>query len=352
MGSLVFLNSHRAKSGRVDDRELPKAYVHLARFFSCGPIDRTGTLDMNVDYQVLQPIPEERTDESFGEVCRQVAADLIAEAVTNDQRIDVAWSGGIDSTVALVALMAGLEQRGELRRLRVMVSTAAIDEYPWFHQNVIMPRLATRALARTLPEALADNAITVTGEHGDQLFGSDKLERFVRAGTAQMPYRHVMPFYMAEVLRSEKKAAALMEYLAPQIASAPVPIETTFDFMWWCNFSLKWQQVNLRIPVFRGGEVGGLRQQVRHFFADARFQAWALSNSQVRKVRDWRAYKLDAKRVVLDATGDFEYFTHKEKAPSLKNVIVDRRKQGNERYRVHMYDDYQVRLETFERKDF
>ena len=66
---------------------------------------------------------------------------------------------------------------------------------------------------------------------------------------------------------------------------------------------------------------------------------------------DWRAYKLEAKKVILDATGDFDYFTSKEKAPSLKHVLIDRIKQGNTRYRVHMREDFEVHVEEFEKAE-
>ncbi|HJL15342.1 MAG TPA: hypothetical protein RMH99_06800 [Sandaracinaceae bacterium LLY-WYZ-13_1] len=348
--TLLFLNSHRAKSGTVDGRALHPDYVLLAKFFGCGPIDRTQTLDIGVDYGVVQPIPEERTEASFGEVCDAVATDLADEARALDLPIQVAWSGGIDSTVALLALTKVLGARGELSRLTVLVSTISMREYPWFYEHVIVDRLQTRPLGRALPDALSEEAITVTGEHGDQLFGSDHLAGLVKGGIAHLPWEHVVPSYVAEKLKGADRVDRVLRYLEPQVARAPAPITTAFDYIWWCNFSLKWQQVSLRVPVFRRGRIGPLHERTRHFFGDARFQAWSLSNPQVRDVRDWRAYKLEAKKRILEATGDFEYFTTKEKEPSLKHVLIDRRAQGDERYRVHMYDDYEVHVETFQKR--
>jgi hypothetical protein len=348
--TLLFLNSHRAKSGTVDGRELHPDYVLLAKFFGCGPIDRTRTLEIGVDYGVVQPIPEARTDASFAEVCAAVARDVADEARAADLPIQVAWSGGIDSTVALIALASVLRERGELSRLTVLVSTGSMSEYPWFYEHFVMDRLQTRPFGGALPDVLGEDVITVTGEHGDQLFGSDHLAGLVKGGLAHLPWRHVVPAYVAQKLKREDRVARVMRYLEPQIARAPVPIETAFDYIWWCNFSLKWQQVSLRMPVFRRGRIERLHRRTRHFFGDPRFQAWALSNPQVRRVKDWRAYKLEAKKLILEATGDFDYFTTKEKEPSLKHVLIDRQKQGDERYRVHMYDDFEVHVETFRKK--
>jgi hypothetical protein len=346
-GRLLFLNSHRAKSGTVDGKPLHPDYVLLAKFFGCGPIDRTQTLEIGAGYRVVQPIPTERTTESFSAVCGAVARDLVAEAVAEDLPIQIAWSGGIDSTVALLAIAQALREKDQLTRMTVLVSIHAIGEYPWFYEHHIIDTLQTRPLVGPLPGVLGPSVITVTGEHGDQLFGSDHLVSLVKAGAAQLPWRHVVPSYMATKLRSEQEIARVVRYLEPQIACAPVPIETAFDYLWWCNFSLKWQQVGLRVPAFRGGNIEGLVRRTRHFFGDRRFQSWSLSNPQVRRVTDWRAYKLEAKKVILDATGDFDYFTTKEKKPSLQHVLIDRARQGEIRYRVHMYEDFEVHTEEF-----
>lgn len=346
---LIFLNSHRAKSGSVDGHELHRDYVLLAKFFGCGPVDRTKTLEIGAPYSVLQPIPGDRTDDSFADVCKAVARDIVQEAAAGDLPIQIAWSGGIDSTVALISIADALRERGELSRLHVLVSINSMTEYPRFYEEHVMDVLQTRPLGGPLPDALREDTITVTGEHGDQLFGSDHLVSLVKGGLAQLPWRHVVPSYIASKLGKEKRVNRVMQFLQPQIEAAPVPIETAFDYIWWCNFSLKWQQVSLRVPAFRRGNVETLVRRTKHFFGDRRFQVWSLSNPQVRKVTDWRAYKLEAKKVILDATGDFDYFTSKEKAPSLKHVLIDRIKQGNTRYRVHMREDFEVHVEEFEK---
>jgi hypothetical protein len=348
---LIFLNSHRAKSGKVDEQELPEEFILLAKFFGCGPLDRTGELDMGLDYRVLQDIPEERTKDSFHEVCREVADGIVDRAVAEDKEIQVTWSGGIDSTVALLSLKERLQARGELDRFFVLMSLRSMTEYPRFYEHFIMGKLQTRALPVPLPKALTDDIITVTGEHGDQLFGSDHLAALVKGGVAHLPYREVIPFYITSKLKLEKRALRVMEYLEPQIRLAPTKIETAFDYLWWCNYSLKWQQVGLRMLAFQGGQVRGLYDNLVHFFGHRRFQEWSLSNPQVRKVRDWRAYKLQAKQVILEATSDFDYFTNKEKEPSLKHVLVDRAAQGRDRYRVHMYDDFEVHFEVFDKSE-
>lgn len=347
---LIFLNSHRAKSGTVAGQALHPDYVLLARFFGAGAIDRTRTLEMGVPYQVLQPIPSARTQDSFAQICQRVASDLVDLAQREGWPIQVTWSGGIDSTVALLSLRDALEARGDLGRLTVLLTLDSIAEYPWFYENIIMGRLQTAPLPAPLPRALRPDAMTVTGEHGDQLFGSDHLASLVQKGVAHLPYEHIVPLYMAQKLKKAQHAQRLMDYLAPQIAQAPLPIQTAFEYIWWCNFSLKWQQVSLRMLAFTlERDVSALAPSLRHFFADERFQAWSLSHPELRSVRDWTAYKLPAKKVILEATDDFHYFAHKQKEPSLKHVLVDRARQGEQRYRVHMYPDLQVHLETFTR---
>lgn len=346
----MFLNSHRAKSGVVDDQALDPDYVLLAYALGCGPIDRTGVLRPGFDYTPLDPIPDPG-DPSLGftDLCEIEACDIADQAIASGDRIDVFWSGGIDSTVALVALTRELTQRGDLDRLTVLLNLHSIAEYPHFYESFIADSLATELVPSPASDALTAGVVTVTGEHGDQLFGSDKLEKLVRAGVAHMPFKKILPFYLAEVLGSSDEANRVISFLEPQVRSAPVPVRTAFDYLWWCNFSLKWQQVSLRIPVFGRLERMDAPGTLRHFFHSEGFQRWALQRQENRFPADWSSYKLEAKAFILAATNDVDYFRTKEKSPSLKNVIVDRASRANDvRYRVHVRDDLVIHTEPFD----
>jgi hypothetical protein len=350
--SVIFLNSHRAKSGTLLGRRLPPGYVLACKFFDCGIIDRSQSLELGFDHRVLDAIPTvpDGPGSSFPETCRAVAEDLVAEARRADRRIRLLWSGGIDSTVALVSLLGVLPET-EYDRLRIILSMVSIDEYPLFFRRYILNKLPFRLVRPPVTNYFGKTDLVVTGEHGDQLFGSDKLLPLIRNGLAYEPYETVLPLLLAHKFGKPARVDLLLDYLQPLLAACPVPLLTTFDLFWWLNFSTKWQQVSLRLPVFTFREnVGELVGRFRHFFRDERFQQWSLAHYPYRSAATLADYKRPAKEVIYDFTGDATYLNGKLKEPSLKHVILDRNAQGNERYRVHMLNDYRPVVETFHKQ--
>jgi hypothetical protein len=338
-GRVLFLNFLQADGGTLGHDPLPRDYVLACRFLRCSIIDRTATLDQGFGYAVLDRIPAPATDgATFAELCDAVGTKIVAEALLTGRDISVLWSGGIDSTSALIAVMKAADARGCADRVRVLLSLDSVLEYPGFFLRHVNGRYRVAAVSRPISETLHPAALTVTGEHGDQLFGSHLLASYVRRGVGGADYRDVLPFVLAERLRSVRDAYRVQRYLQPAIAAAPVPIRTLFDCLWWLNFALKWQEVTLRLPVFRGAQARVAHEALRHFFRDDRFQAWALATTPGHVPPAWARYKDAAKRYILDFTGDRAYYRDKEKADSLRNVMAD--PASPRRYRVLMREDF------------
>ena len=335
---VVFLNRRQVATGAIDGMPLPRDYVLACRFLRCGIIDRTGTLDLGFASTVLDPIPPPAETGAFSGLCDARGAEIVAEACEAKREIAVLWSGGIDSTTALIAMMKAAERQGCRDRVRIVLSLHSVQEYPAFFFRFIDGRYRIQPVSAPIAAALDSSDLNVTGEHGDQIFGSHLLESYVRRGVGQEPYRAMLPLVLLEQLRNPLHARRARRYLEPAIAAAPVPIHSLFDCMWWLNFALKWQEVTLRLAIPRGGEAGVVHGSFRHFFRDRRFQAWALMNGASRHAAAWVDYKEPAKRYILDFTGDVGYYRTKEKEDSLRNVIAG--PEGSLGYRALMRDDF------------
>ena len=347
---VIFLNSNQAKSGVLDDHKMHPDYVLLCKFLGCGVIDRTGTLDQGFDYLPLDPIPIPTAKrQTFAELCELEAAEIIALATDRGMPIQVLWSGGIDSTAALIALMKVAEAQGCQDRIKILLSTASIHEYPEFYLTWIKDRYRTKPVSPPLSHFLKPDAITVTGEHGDQLFGIYLLEPYVAGGSAQLDYEDMLPYVLTEHLRFPKRADRVMRYVEKQITEAPVPIKSLFDCLWWFGYSLKWQQVTLRLPVFRREQVQETYTVLHHFFRSTRFQAWSLANPAGKSTVDWGQYKAPAKQYILDFTGDIDYYREKKKELSLKHMIVRSGFRKEHRALVYMRENFEPNFEFVER---
>ena len=136
------------------------------------PVDRSDVLKFPVKMKSLFPLPKMReTKHCYEELCNERAKELIVRAERLDTSLYVFWSGGIDSTCVLVSLLkyASSAQR---ERIVVLLTEGSITENPTFYCKYIRGRLR-RESAVIFPYLIGTKNIIVTGEHNDQLFGSD-----------------------------------------------------------------------------------------------------------------------------------------------------------------------------------
>ena len=323
---LLFLNFNQADSGRIGDEPLSPEYVLACRFLHCSIIDRTSALEPGFSCSVLDPIPESTSNqESFSQLCDAVGDEIVAQADRESRTISLLWSGGIDSTAALVAIIKAAEARRCTELMQVRLSMHSATEYPGFFLRFINDRIAFAPVSHPISACLRACDINVTGEHGDQLFGSHLLAPYVRRGLGGAPYQDVLPFVLHDRLGSWRSARRVQRFLAPVIAAAPVRIVTLFDYFWWLNFSLKWQEVTLRLPALPGRSCR--LRYTSPFTIFTGTSAFRCGRSPIRRAKPvpgWDRYKDEAKRYILDFTGDRAYFQYKEKEDSLRHVMAGR----------------------------
>eukprot|EP01062_Namystynia_karyoxenos_P038598 TRINITY_DN28030_c0_g1_i1.p1 TRINITY_DN28030_c0_g1~~TRINITY_DN28030_c0_g1_i1.p1 ORF type:complete len:575 (+),score=173.03 TRINITY_DN28030_c0_g1_i1:72-1796(+) len=319
----------------------------LSFFFGVPLIDRTGTLNRGLPLKLrsLFPIPPRdprMRDAPLAPLMSARAAELLRLARERGLELRLLWSGGIDSTGTLAALLAELrkEDRGTPSPLVVLLSQESVDEYPAFHADTIVAeRAAGRLRTVQLDPAQPVSAqmdfsrhIYVTGECGDQLFGSALMAAAFNPGHAHnaallerglgAPWREVVPQSLAKC-GLERDPAEWCEWLAPQLEHSPVPVETVFDLLWWLNFSMKWQHVVLRCLHHREGMQPSDIDSVHHFYASDHFQQWSMENHH-RKLPDlrvWSTYKAPLKEFIFEFNGDADYRDNKLKLGSLQHVM-------------------------------
>lgn len=315
-------------------RQLHTPYLDACRFFGCALVDRTQTLHSGIHFKIVDALCGSegfgtdnlpRTEKTFATICEEQAKAIISQAEEKDKPIRVLWSGGIDSTTVLVALIQALE--GNLKNrveLDVLLSQESIDEYPLFFKRFIENKLKYTLFKAPIGPWISDRYITVTGEHGDQLFGSDKAKNAILSGNAFRPVMNVLPHIISRKLGCSTRADTVIEFLAPQIAQCPIPVNTLYDYLWWMNFSMKWQNVAYRLIANAGLPPASLDTTIFHFFKHRDFQRWSISNPEAKISSDWTSYKYLAKKYIYEYCKDKEYLANKEKEPSLKNTLFSR----------------------------
>lgn len=234
-------------------------------------------------------------------------------------KIFISYSGGIDSTAVVISFLkfCSAEQR---RKIVILANLESLRENRGFFSTVVENFKVESIFKDFSQRLISENAILVTGEHGDQLFGSDLIATAVRAFGDEAIHRSYKETAITVVKRfvgDEGLAKAFFENVHPIVEECPFPIRSTHDFFWWYNFSLKWQYVKFRYLANAGWSTPDLNfQRVRHFFDTPYFQKWSLSHHDQKIGKEWSTYKYPLKDFIFEFTYDAAYNT-KEKVPSL-----------------------------------
>jgi hypothetical protein len=287
---------------------------------SAYPVDRTG--HNNIYDHVHDVVPRFwHTGLSFEECCMNRAYRLWKQ----HDHITLFWSGGIDSTAACIALR---ETKPKDAKLTLRCSADSIKEFPEFYETV-KDICDIRDVNNVMNYGIFADHTTfkITGECGDQIFGSDALkdksdiwnEHWITIANWDAPYL----FQKYSAYGWEDHKVNTLTFLMEHNTYCPFQIKTLFDFYWWINFTLKWTCVNRRMiywyskcPESRSTDA---------FYNSHEFQCWSLTNHDLKHQGTWPSYKKPAKDFIYDHFKDATYRDHKIKVPSLALLLPQTR---------------------------
>jgi hypothetical protein len=249
------------------------------------------------------------------------------------------YSGGLDSTAMLIAFDHVLNQRGKgFEQLVICTSPDAQSENPAAWHDIVLPNYKLLNTRDMMSDVKLENYRYVQGENADQLFGSDRV--FTDAVLLHQPYSsaNLRAFLSGRIADSRPQALDRLHAEFLVLASkCPLPIRYMRDFLWWMNFTCKWQSVALRTLSFTTVFENGAKVPLDHikrfdtFFNTVAFQQLAISGKLDRWGEEPTAYtyKKAARDFILEQTGWSDYVRTKMKVGSLYNVIRQRKYVAN-----------------------
>lgn len=346
-------------------RELPGIEFFSSFFKIFNPtvvfIDRTNTISIPILTKSLFPIPQfKKSSKTFEELCGERARELLNRAELLNVPLYVLWSGGIDSTLALISFLKQASPR-QAKRLTVLLSEESITENRNFYQDHIRGKLNVRSSVM-FPQILGTPCLFVTGEHNDQLFGSDKvgelINQFGPSVVHQLYSRDLFYKFFSTKIEDGEVNNFYLDLFERLASAAPIPIETNFEFLWWINFSVKWQSVFLRALMYTTPRniknITGEYMQNNYvtFYGTDDFQLWSLNNRD-KKIRDsWSTYKWPCKDLIYDYTGDLIYRDTKVKKGSLYHILLQQIQYNFLDSEMNFFEQLDLSMYYNERNDF
>jgi len=306
----------------------------IGNMHGCPVVDRTGMVDFGTSKIITDhPMPDFSIIEKnrLGYLMLERAEDLW-QWIEDEGRLGIIWwSGGIDSTALLVAMLR-TSTPDRMRLIKVGMNQRSIEEYPSFFEKYVK-NLPYMFVSHNDGMQIDLNALHITGEIGDQIFGSDYLracfggggrdfpgkEHFV--GNIKAPWQDVMSLFVKDQLKVKDLPATyhsqVMDTYELLNTKAPLEIKTLFDFWWWSNFNLKYTHVSNRLQVNSPDAVTASKR-VKSFFDSDEFQRWSVSNHDKKIGDTWKSYKTPLKRFVYKFNKDQDWFDNKTKVQSLR----------------------------------
>jgi hypothetical protein len=267
------------------------------------------------------PEPNPAFNLSFDECAIARAQEIYNKHLEHGVPIKLAWSGGTDSSAALMAFIELLGIQKAKESLEIVMTSNGIVENPYIWEKIVRKENFKLVNTMNFTEKWDGSEIMVNGEAGDQVHGTDIYralrrmygkESMTMLWTRERILQHIK--WKATEL-TEHECEVLADIFIRHINSAPIEITTLADFWWWINFSCKWGSTIYRLVAKSPHPVDAdfINNYFFPFYASEKFQLWSMYKREEKHKGNWETYKWKAKEFVCKTSGcDELYLKHRQ----------------------------------------
>lgn len=283
-----------------------------------------------------RPDLQYKQTKSFCEITDVRAQELLELVRSTGKRLAVFWSGGIDSTVTVSALIKNFPTH-DLSYIDIYMNNYSFMENPGFFQCVIKKNqincidLADLS-SLTLPQLFAQNLVT-DGEPADKLWLVEiGLRYFREKGEASLRQSleqgriHFIDFLTKFMHQGE--AEYYWNSIMDNVHETKAPVTTIADLFWWINFNYHW---NGHLLAWYAKHVEKTREHWANYqknyhpwYNTVDYQTWSFGDSSKDRVffSGPGEYKMEAKQYIFDLHPDHHYLRYKTKLGSGRSGIA------------------------------
>lgn len=293
-------------------------------------IDRSDTIitPFKTELPSYLRMPEyEKQDLLYAECCDIRAKELLSL----NKHINIMWSGGIDSTTMLSALLNN-STKTQQRNMTVLLSDGSITNNQKFYDDVICGNL-TVAPSYEFDNYLGQlNSIFVTAENNDEIFGTNLVSLFIHRYDFDILFDEPTVSNLFKVL--EKKTIIASEEDKEQMRKcihimitvankSPFELDTIYKFFWWLNFCLMWNVSYTRILGFAKHKTYP-EENFFSFFSTKEFQLWSMNNVDDLIGDSWITAKQQAKDYINQYHKNEQYRLNAIPSSNLTNICYNK----------------------------
>ena len=270
------------------------------------PVDRTETVTGPFAFAVQRPWQPAQAKQDFGEVIAQ----RVNNYLNTGKKLNLCWSGGIDST----CLVAGfLQHTAHLDQLRILYSPWSVYENREFFEylKTNYPALDMLDISGDVYLETVFDGIMINGHGGDEFTASLDESFFDTVG-----YQGLYQPWQSLITDP-----TLQEFCTEYFALAQRPIDTVLEARWWFYAATKSQIFAPRDSVF------ATNATTSAFFNCQEFEDYMWHNiDQVIDNNNYTSYKQFMKQYIHRFWPNDNYLKLARKVSSLQFVLYTRKK--------------------------
>lgn len=274
---------------------------------------------------------------NIADICCLTSDYYIQKAKTNNNKIAVFYSGGIDSTAMTISFLKN--KNINLNDFLIVLSNESIEENPYFFTTFIKNKCNyllydTNKYRELINNMIDKKYIFISGANGDEIFGNRFIQKYPQF--FEMLWQDALPYIYQICLQNKnsKYINTLAEYhieiYKKYFKNIGIDfIRTVNDFTWVLAFMFRWNWVRLE-QILRSGNNTFLQQHFT-FFSNKYFQHYAIYRHKIQKdicnpFINTRDYKHELKEYIFNYDNNSEYLENKGKISSCVESINEHNK--------------------------
>lgn len=291
-----------------------KYYSFLPRFNSnsklCPWNNHLGQ-DQDNYFKINTSIPAK----SIENICEIRAKEFLQIMKDRQLPLMVHWSGGIDSTLVMVAILNNFPAE-ELKNVVVALNVSSIKENERFFIKHILGKFELVDASHWLPDREnLQNYIHVSGQYADQLFPTGRILNQDREtpGIALTPLAGVNCAWADRIIEDANCKGIILQNLG--------------DLYWWISFNYRWAEMDLKdilelTTTYDSEQFVQYKLNHLHWFKTDDFQQWSLCNVDRSSKLSNKLYKTEFKRYIYQYDRNADYFINKPKIGSSRAKTI------------------------------
>lgn len=284
----------------------------INQIFSSKPwgeiIDRSGLTPYPFKLHIRLPWTGPKKIMDLDQVCNVTVKNIVA---SQPAPYLIYWSGGIDSTLALVSFLREVDNK----ELIVYCSEASIEENPYFFSKYIKNKIKTIDSKGISP----DIGTHITGDCGDTIWATLDDSFMQNDVTKKLLYKPWL-----ETFTQHSNDTAFLNFCEEFMKKSGRAIDTLFEARWWFYFLTKSQ--GKAVYKMTSVLIDSANINLINFYENDFFDTWSYFNTdKIIKGYDWATYKWPAKEIIYKFDKNCDYYNNKSKGYSnhvIKHKVV------------------------------